>query len=245
MSAGGCNKMTNATKEGEDDYERRLIEYERRLLRDPLSWDQLKSIILSPDVNDLSKLARSVEQQRFYRKCRADRDSEWESFYDYLLHTKFGFGWEWGDDATTATTASTSDDSGAARQRRRKRSTPTFQEYSSRLERGGADGADARINLSPNDFPYYLDPGIEHYVLWKLGGDVTPRDIANAKLDLMKRDDAESRAADESEDELTFERVMTSDTEKFLVWFNPPHLKSLPGIDHAHIIFRSDSGSRL
>ena len=29
------------------------------------------------------------------------------------------------------------------------------------------------------------------------------------------------------------------DHDVFLHWINPPHLKSLPGIDHVHILYRS------
>ena len=36
--------------------------------------------------------------------------------------------------------------------------------------------------------------------------------------------------------ENALERII-NDEEVFLHWINPPHLRSLPGIEHAHILF--------
>lgn len=88
-----------------------------------------------------------------------------------------------------------------------------------------------------NDFPYYFEAEIEHWCLWKLQGSgsdgvdleeedgVTEKDIewARHQLDLNKG--------------LTFGAVENKgEIEDMLYWVNPPHLKSIPGIDHAHII---------
>ena len=72
-----------------------------------------------------------------------------------------------------------------------------------------------KIALRPNDFPYYFAEGIEHWCLWKLSDDVNGDEIEQAKRDL--------------ED-------MHGDVIDFLSWRNPPHLKSLPDIDHIHIL---------
>ena len=70
--------------------------------------------------------------------------------------------------------------------------------------------------LAKNDFPYYMEDGIEHWCLWKLGGgDVNDVDIKWAKEELGQRND---------------------DILEMLHWINPEHLKSLPDIDHAHIV---------
>jgi hypothetical protein len=34
--------------------------------------------------------------------------------------------------------------------------------------------------LLPNDFPYHFDVGIEHYILWKIGANVTDEEVADA-----------------------------------------------------------------
>ena len=80
--------------------------------------------------------------------------------------------------------------------------------------------------LLPNNFPYYLEDGIEHWCLWKLKEPVTEDDIKMAKDDLkfMTINDA----------------AITDNKCNVLVdtmhWINPIHLKSVPDIDHAHIL---------
>lgn len=69
--------------------------------------------------------------------------------------------------------------------------------------------------LVRNDFPYYMADGLEHWILWKLGPPITERDIEKAKSQLQN------------------ERFRP---HHLLHWINPPHLKSLPQIDHVHFI---------
>jgi hypothetical protein len=71
-----------------------------------------------------------------------------------------------------------------------------------------------------NDFPYYTAEHIHHYVLWKLQGICSDDDIEQAEEDVKQKleFDGESVVAD------------------CLHWINPPHLKSLPDIDHVHIL---------
>lgn len=68
--------------------------------------------------------------------------------------------------------------------------------------------------LVRNDFPYYTALNVDHYVLWKLHGECTMAEIQQAKHDIQ----SESNVVD------------------CLHWINPPHLKSLPDIDHVHIL---------
>lgn len=71
--------------------------------------------------------------------------------------------------------------------------------------------------LCVNDFPYYMAAGIEHWCLWKLCQDIEDDEVDEAKEELR--------------------RMHGSDLE-FLCWRNPPHLKSLPDIDHYHFLIR-------
>ena len=71
-----------------------------------------------------------------------------------------------------------------------------------------------------NDFPYYMADGVEHWVLWKLGADCTLNDIDDAKQEIGER---------------------LGDVVDFMHWVNPPHLKSLPDIDHVHILCRRET----
>jgi Protein of unknown function (DUF3605) len=72
--------------------------------------------------------------------------------------------------------------------------------------------------LVKNDFPYYMADGIEHWVLWKLGSDcsITDQDIQKAKENLSDR--------------------LQTEGVGMIHWINPFHLKSVPLIEHAHIL---------
>jgi len=73
-----------------------------------------------------------------------------------------------------------------------------------------------QIKLELNDYPYHFSPGIVHWVIWKLNGSpLTPADI-ELETDKLRKDGA---------------------TET-LYWINPPHLKSIKDLDHAHILAR-------
>ena len=186
----------------------------------PLSWDELQNIILH--VQDLSLLARSGEQTNTYRKCRATINNEWVSIYDYLLCTKFGFDWVYAEDSETDVSSPTYN-----QQQTKKRSNPTFQKYLQQRESSTTTTTTKQqLKLCLNDFPYYFEPNIHHYVLWKLGGVVTAGEITQAKKDILCQ--AHTSVVD-----------IDKDHEVFLHWINPPHLKSLPGIDHVHILYRS------
>eukprot|EP00536_Pseudo-nitzschia_multiseries_P007025 jgi/Psemu1/16663/gm1.16663_g len=65
-----------------------------------------------------------------------------------------------------------------------------------------------------NDYPYYVAPGIEHWCLWKLGGRVESSELELAEKELADMGTVEEIAS----------------------WVNPPHLQSVPDIDHAHLL---------
>jgi len=136
--------------------------------------------------NNLAKLSRSVPQQTEYEVYMRQLKSEWKTVCDYILHSKFGF------------------------EKRRSDENGLWVAYPP----VSATTEPQRV-LVLNDFPYYNAPGIYHYVLWKIGGDVTDQEIEEARRELC--------------DSL-------QDVEGLLHWKNPPHLKSLPDIDHIHIL---------
>lgn len=75
---------------------------------------------------------------------------------------------------------------------------------------------EVRKTLKVNDFPYYFAPNIEHWCLWKLCEDVSDEEVVQAKKELQEK--------------------YNGDIVEYLSWKNPPHLKSLPDIDHVHIL---------
>lgn len=161
--------------------------------------------------------------------------------------------------------------------RKKKRSKPSFDEWQASFLSSGStlstsnpiDGpcnpqneSSTIIVLSINDFPYYFSPGIDHWVLWKLGGHLTNNEISRAKLDILQshRDEGSGckhRNHNGSGNIYNLSRKINSDeffensngiaddTSIFLHWINPPHLKSLPGIDHVHILFHRAELSHL
>lgn len=199
----------------ENDYVER-----NRLRRTPLSWPELKSIILSPNVDDLSKLARSEEQSRSYQRWRADMKDEWETIYDYLLCTKFGYDWIWADDAQVGIDGGCRTNNSECT--RFKRSMKPLSPQRQQQLQHDACTSNPQLKLCRNDFPYYFEQGIQHWVLWKLGGRVTQDEITSAKISIWNvfESGLETIAAGKS----------VNDPNLFLHWENPPELQSLPGI---------------
>ncbi|GKY95786.1 hypothetical protein MPSEU_000539300 [Mayamaea pseudoterrestris] len=69
--------------------------------------------------------------------------------------------------------------------------------------------------LAENSFSYHVGENVCHWILWKLGEDCTEDDVADAEMELRSR---------------------LQDVRDFLHWKNPPHLQSLPHINHRHIL---------
>jgi Protein of unknown function (DUF3605) len=88
----------------------------------------------------------------------------------------------------------------------------------------------AKFSLVRNVFPYHMEKGIEHYVLWKLGGPpgagISKEEIEASVSGLRKRTPA------------TFidNKGRNSHVRDVLYWVNPPSLQSLPNIRHAHVL---------
>jgi hypothetical protein len=164
----------------------------------PFTWKELKQIVV--EESDLSRLSRSVETERRYKADRERLLKEYESLYDHILYTKFNFPRRL-DESTG----------------KWKVDTPTdLQEKSAPPHRISI------FSLVKNDYPYHLEAGIEHWVLWKLHSNVTKEDVVQAieKLNVHYGD----REAIDS-----------------IWWENPPSLKSLPDISHVHILLRRKS----
>mmetsp|Transcript_27834 Transcript_27834/g.61290 ORF Transcript_27834/g.61290 Transcript_27834/m.61290 type:complete len:228 (+) Transcript_27834:126-809(+) len=88
------------------------------------------------------------------------------------------------------------------------------------LEQAKLEGR-IETRLLLNEYPYYVCPRIEHWCLWKLGGKVESYELEWAEKELV---DMEAGNIDE-----------------IMSWVNPPHLQSIPDIDHAHLLcLRSD-----
>ena len=169
------------------------LEYGYRTV--PCSWDELVDILFHQKI--LAKLSRSVEQQYIYELHKQKVLLQWDSMKDYVLYTKF-------PNVFTRVEGNIVDSS----QPRRWKIDPPVESIST-----------THLALVKNDFPYYMEDNIEHWIIWKLGGDsINDLDFQNAKRELCMNHNMH-------EDDI-------------IHWVNPIHLKSIPNIEHAHFLGR-------
>jgi Protein of unknown function (DUF3605) len=189
---------------------------------EPFAWDELVEILGSDDdyKPQLERLCRSVEQQKDYQIYRRDLLLIWRSLLDSMLCKTFD---------TVFTPC-------------RPESPPPppppleggqmMPQYTTDGTPGGghpvsgnkliavpalADVKTVHKRLVLNDFPYYMMDDIDHYVLWKIGGVPCNKDDIQEAQHQLRQQGYE---------------------ERILHWTNPPHLKSIPEIDHVHILAR-------
>lgn len=151
-----------------------------------ISWKELIQIIEVE--KDLDKLGRTEEDQRYYQNYRKHILTKWMSMLDYVLCEKLGIDSKIGNDG-------------------RKMAD---EESKQKMIKSGLK------KLIPNDFPYYLEERIEHWVYWKLGGSCDEGDVVDVKRLLQE--------------------MYPNKDLQFLYWINLPHLQSLPEIDHLHVL---------
>ena len=179
------------------------------------SWTDLTEII---NGRHFDRLKRSIQQERIYREYTNKLKRNWISIHDYILHSKFNY------DIVTVP-QNTRENLGCKNIEPDGISSDECTSEMRRIEtpplgcRLAATRPDNEASFVPerlivkNDFPYYLEDEIEHWVLWKLG-DLSESDVDWGIAQLRNKD--------------TYKEI--------LYWINPIHLKSLPDIDHAHIV---------
>ena len=168
----------------------------------PFAWKELQQICDEDHGGDLSKLSRSVPEQYKYTLYRHDLESTWKSITDHILCSKFNF------------------DSRVEVETGLRYAHPSLSKVLSVIEMDDDDDEtneyNNKIAVLPNDFPYFVDENIEHWVLWKLG-----------------KDSCSEQEIDQAKKMIQLQRPTVID---FIHWTNPPHLKSIPEIDHVHIL---------
>ncbi len=83
--------------------------------------------------------------------------------------------------------------------------------------------ASQNIKCLKNDFPYNFENDTLHFIVWRLDGEVETNDIMSALEDLKTR----------------FTIL------KYTCYINPPHLKSVLNVHHAHIVAKVDISDDL
>ncbi|GFH44008.1 hypothetical protein CTEN210_00482 [Chaetoceros tenuissimus] len=162
------------------------------------TWDQLQDIVHN---GDPTMHSRSMQVQEQYVLHAREITQSWRSMNDYILYSKFGMDKMEID----------------VNGERKFVSCPSLEECK----------AEQRVEkrLLFNEYPYFVCEGIEHWCLWKLGGQVTQKEVDAAIGDLEQRMEKDGHGA----------------LKDVLTWVNPPHLQSIPDIDHAHLLCLRDS----
>lgn len=185
-----------------------------------MSFDDAKRHVLN---DHLSRLGRSKEQLRTYRAFQKELAKKWKSTADYVLHTKFEI---------PVKKVNMSNDGGTTDDGSRESPGPNPSGDGDKNQRGSSTQQpspqvlcvdrsqfpkEAVKRLVENDFSYNFEPNVRHFLLWKLNEAITKADVQLAVNELRE----------------------TQGLEDYVTWVNPEALKSVPEIDHAHIVFRT------
>ena len=221
---GGEIEESSSSKSSSSDDDIPYREYGYRST--PFCWDELVTIVNgnseTGEEQNLAKLCRSVEEERRYGEAKKEILQNYESIVDHVLYTKFGIERQYN---TTSEKFYV---------RLPPQPSPPAIEVSSMSASSSSSSSilDAtRPNnfktmvLLPNEFPYFVGDSVEHWVLWKLYDEISQHDIDDAIRSLQKNT---PDPVDET----------GPDMDDVLWWENPPHLKSLPQINHVHILVR-------
>lgn len=151
-------------------------------------WSELVQIV-NVD-RDIPRLSRSQQQQHHYEVFRYHLKEQYQSGTDYILITKFGY-------------ESVLDPKNGK-----------WQAVMPPSNISSDDVPSTQKILILNDFPYYVEDSVVHYVLWKTKGGITESDIVDARKELV-------------------EKIHAVD---IVYWTNPLNLQSIPEIDHVHFL---------
>jgi Protein of unknown function (DUF3605) len=236
----------------------------------PIKWDELATIINGDIENNepqnLAKLSRSVEQEKRYIKAKTVLLQMYETLYDHILYSKFGIPRYFNNEterwyvplpstSTSLLSPSTSLPCHQSVMAEEESSNPTplassvsddlaSTSTSTLTPTTATPTTNATLVLVPNEFPYYVEDGIEHWVLWKLYQNITDSDVDDAIQELklltvknsMNNNNNDSNSSSNSK--LTNDDDDIDAVDDVLWWENPPHLKSLPQINHVHFLIR-------
>ena len=195
------------------------------------SWNELVQIINIE--KDIDKLSRSQLDQYNYEVFRYYMKKQYVSTVDYILISKFNFS------SIPVRINKTNDDGeGVGQEEEEENTTDNHDDDNSSSSsnennfklRAGSTAADSSIILIPNDFPYYVEDNVVHYVLWKYNNSTSnsnnniPTSITEKEIEDAKR---------------ILEINPTINATEILHWINPPHLKSIPEIDHVHFLCKT------
>ncbi|KAL3790015.1 hypothetical protein HJC23_011371 [Cyclotella cryptica] len=222
----------------------------------PFTWKQLVQLFRTPSQNrhfvpsdhpNLTLFRRSSAVQSTYLAHQTQLKLRWKSAYDYLCVHKFGR--EFGFQSTLVKTRDDGVDGDCvpeSGQESRYQSEPSLvraSDYAIKNKR-------KYLSLVPNDYPYDVDVGIDHYCLWKIGGTFPNEGIledemkwAITELEKCSAEDFHRSSLIVQQNDVEYYATMNTASTcdehgivDYLYWVNPPHLQSMPKIQHAHIL---------
>lgn len=234
----------------------------------PFTWKRLVQLFRSPEHNNhfvpsnhpnLALFRRSSAVQSIYLAHQTQLKFLWKSAYDYLCVHKFGreFGFESvlvkaRVDAIDEVDVNNIPESSPEFQFQAEPSLMQASDYAIKNKR-------KYLSLVPNDYPYDVGVGINHYCLWKIGGTSANEGIledemkwAITELKKCSEEDFYRSSLIVNHNNIEHYATMNRDYScenhgivDYLYWVNPPHLQSMPKIQHAHIlVFRGDNRNK-
>jgi hypothetical protein len=138
------------------------------------SWTDLTEII---NGRHFDRLKRSIQQERIYRVYTSKLKRNWISIHDYILHTKFNYDIVTVPQNTRGNLSCknniepdgiSSDECTSEMRRKALETPPPGCRLAATRPDNEASFVPERL-IVKNNFSYYLEDGIEHWVLWKLG----------------------------------------------------------------------------
>ena len=153
----------------------------------PLCWEEAADLARDGSEERLARLKRTDSALARYRAHTAQIEEAWRDPSDFVLHKVFG-------------AAAQPEQGGSGRQK-------VGLDEEVRLAAGG------RVAWAPNDFPYDLEPGIGHFLVWSI------KPLTKREVEDVARREAPGR--------------------DFVTFVNPPGLRSVHRVWHAHVLVRA------
>jgi hypothetical protein len=152
----------------------------------PLSWDEVQAIVADGSLTSMRVLGRSRGMLQSYLEFKSRIDRLYVSMVDRIMIEVFKCEWKVNEDQKVE-----------------------------HVPRPSGSTSNSGPFFVQNDFPYHLQPGIEHYLLW------SDRIMLDEEVEEYLRSDPVARQS-----------------SSWLAFVNPTELQSIPEIHHVHVLLK-------
>ncbi len=156
------------------------------LCASPLSWDEVRAIVADGSLASMRVLGRSRETLQSYREFKRRINMLYASMVDRIMIDVFKCEWKVNEARKVE-----------------------------HLPRPSGSSSNSGPFFVKNDFPYNLQPGVEHYLLW------SDRVMLDEEVEGYLRSDPVARQS-----------------SSWLTFVNPTELQSIPEIHHVHVLLK-------